>query len=95
MEKAGLSPGPIAERAFNVGFRAAAIGGVVGLSALYLFGPLSVNNDLHLVLTIALYPIFLLSVALLLGMWLGFETDESDLQRVDGDSGDPWKSWPW
>lgn len=60
---------------------------------LYWVGPLSISQGSHLVYTILLYPVYLLTVAVILGVWLGYDTDERNLERVyepvDVDADDP------
>lgn len=93
------SPGPIADHVFEYGFRAAALLGVLGSAIFFWFGPLSLTNGMHVSLTLLLYPVYLLFVAVLLGLWLGYETDGGNLERVsepvEMDSGEAWKRWPW
>lgn len=93
------SPGPIADHVFDTGFRAAALLGVLGSVILFWFGPLSVTNGFHVSVTVLLYPVYLLFVAVLLGLWLGYQTDERNLERttepVEMESGEPWRRWPW
>lgn len=93
------SPGPIADRVFESGFRAAALLGVLGVGILFWFGPLSPTDSMHVSLTLLLYPVYLLFIAVLLGAWLGYETDGRNLERVtepaEMESGEAWKRWPW
>lgn len=99
MSDEARSPGPIADHAFELGFRVSALFGVLGSGILFWFGPLSVTNGMHVSLTLLLFPVYLLSVAVLLGLWLGYETDGRNLERVsepvEMDSGEAWKRWPW
>lgn len=85
------SPGPIAERAFDRGFKAAVAVGLGGIGLLYWTGVLSLTSPFHAAVTLVLFPIYLLGVAVLLAAWLGFGTDETDLERVivEADSEDP------
>jgi hypothetical protein len=39
-------------------------------------------NGVDILVTLVLFPVYLVFVAMVLGVWLGFATDESDLQRV-------------
>jgi hypothetical protein len=92
MADTSRSPGPIAERAFESGFKAAILGGIVGIGSLYWTDVLSTANGLHTTLTVVLFPVYLIFAATALGVWLGFATDGSDLHRVtrevDGESED-------
>lgn len=80
MSRPGATPGPIADRAFDAGFKAAAVGGVVGLTGGYLLGILSLYGALFVLLF--LYPTYLVFVSLLLARWLGYDTDRSNLETV-------------
>jgi hypothetical protein len=82
MADAGRAPGPIAERAFDRGFKLAIAVGAVGVGLLYWLGVLSHSSGLHVTLTLVLFPVYLLSVATLLGVWLGYDTDERNLERI-------------
>ncbi len=75
-------PGPIADRTFDVGLRVGAVGGVACVALLYWAGVLSVTNPLHTTVTLVLFPVYVLSVAVFLGLWLGYDTDETNLKRV-------------
>lgn len=92
-------PGPIADHVFDNGLRVGALLGVLGSAILFWFGPLSLTNGMHVSLTLLLYPIYLLFVAVILGLWLGYETDGRNLERVsepvEMDSGEAWERWPW
>jgi len=87
------SPGPIAEQAFETCFRMAAVSGVVVLGVCYWLGLLSLSDPLHVVTTLLLFPVYLLFVAILLGVWLGYATDERNLTPVadpeESDADDP------
>ena len=82
MPEAGRSPGPIAERTFERGFKIAILGGFAGVWLLYWTGVLSVTNGVHVSVTLMLFPVYLVFAATVLGVWLGFATDQRDLQRV-------------
>jgi hypothetical protein len=82
MSQAGRSPGPIAERTFERGFKIAILGGLAGVGLLYWTGILSATNGVHISVTLVLFPVYLVFAGALLGVWLGFATDERDLQRV-------------
>lgn len=82
MGKPGSSPGPIADRTFDLGFKMAVAGGIFGVVVLYWSGVLSITTGSDVVFTLTLFPVYLLAVAVLLGMWLGYERDASNLKRV-------------
>jgi hypothetical protein len=82
MADSSRSPGPIAERTFDRGFKVAVVGGVGGVWLLYWIDVLSVSNTVHATVTIVLFPVYLIFAATLLGVWLGFDTDRRDLERV-------------
>jgi hypothetical protein len=92
MADTSRSPGPIAEQAFENGFKAAILGGLLGIGSLYWTDVLSTANGLHTTLTVVLFPVYLVFAATALGVWLGFATDGSDLhhvtREVDGESED-------
>lgn len=92
------SPGPIADQTFNQGFRFAVLAGLAGIALLYWSGKLSMSNVMQVTSTLLLFPIYLLFVSVVLGVWLGYETDETDLERViedsDGESDDSSRNWP-
>lgn len=75
-------PGPIADQTFDLGLKFGAAGGVACAALLYWTGVLSVTNSFHTAVTIVLFPVYVLSVAVLLGLWLGYDTDEANLKRV-------------
>lgn len=96
MTARGTSPGPLAERAFEFGMKAAAIGGLVFLLLLHYAGALSLVDSSHLLKILLLFPVYLVFVSILLSLWLGFDPDERDLRPVDEDrTRDPWEDWPW
>ena len=47
MADTSRSPGPVAERAFESGFKTAILGGLVGIGSLYWTDVLSTANGLH------------------------------------------------
>jgi hypothetical protein len=93
-----MSPGPIADRTFDTGFRTAAILGVVVTAGLFWLGVLSVTNGIHVASVLLFFPVYLLFAAIVLGVWLGYETDETDLERVtesaEMETGDLRDWWP-
>ena len=97
MSPRGTAPGPIADRTFDWGFKVATGGGLLTIGALYLFGvvPLTVMN---LLFTLLLFPVYLVLVSMVMGVWLGYETDETNLKPTTEEvemKADPWKNWPW
>lgn len=80
MSRRGATPGPIADRTFDAGFKAAAVGGVAGLTCSYLVDVLSLYGALFAL--VFLYPTYLVFVAILLATWLGYDTDRSNLEVV-------------
>lgn len=82
MSHSSGSPGPIADRTFDTGLKFGAAGGAACVAFLYWLGVLSVTNPFHTTVTLVLFPVYVLSVAVLLGLWLGYDTDETDLKRV-------------
>ncbi|PSQ61805.1 MAG: hypothetical protein BRD21_08515 [Halobacteriales archaeon SW_8_66_22] len=75
-------PGPIADRTFERGFKLAAIAGAIGVALLYVIGPFTLSSGSELVFASLLYPIYLLSVAIALAVWLGYPPDERNLEPV-------------
>ena len=74
------SPGPAAAAAFRSGMLAGGILGLVGLGLLYWTGavtPIVVGYGL-----VALYPVYLVVVAVVLSRWLGYDKDATDLRPV-------------
>jgi len=98
MGNPGTTPGPIADRTFDRGFKLATLAGLAVIAALYVTGVLSHTSSFDVVVTLALYPVYLLCVAVVLGVWLGYDTDQSNLKRVvkevDRDGDDPKKLEP-
>jgi len=82
MANPGTSPGPIADRTFDRGFKLAVLGGLAGIATLYWIGVLSPTSSFDVVVTLALFPVYLLCVAVVLGVWLGYDTNQSNLKRV-------------
>lgn len=81
MDQPDISPGPIAEHTFERGLQIAALAGLAGLGLLFLSGTLSFSG-VHLTISFVLFPVYILAVALVLGVWLGYQTDQSNLRRV-------------
>ncbi|AFZ74052.1 hypothetical protein [Natronobacterium gregoryi] len=96
MPRSSVSPGPIANQLFESGFRLAVIGGLSVVVALHWMGALSLLEPVTVVLVALLFPIYLVFVSMLLAVWLGYDRDETNLQRVDSEEADdPWEGWPW
>lgn len=102
MDKPGATPGPISDRTYEQGLRIAAVVGLAAVVAAFWFGSLAPSEPGHVVMIAALFPIYLLSVSVGLGVWLGYTTDERNLRRVteeDTDSEDDLQDrtngWPW
>lgn len=81
-DRPGTVPGPIADRTFDRGFKLAAIAGAVGVALVYVIGPFTLSSGSELVFAFLLYPIYLLAVAIVLAVWLGYPPDERNLERV-------------
>jgi len=86
-------PGPLADEAFERGFRWAALLGVAGAGLLFFSGTLSPLDGFHLLLVVTLFPVYLVFVSVVLGVWLGYDTDATDLRPVDRgtEPEDPWE----
>ena len=80
MEKLRKSPGPAAAYAFRLGMYAGAIIGLAAIGALFFVGALSlVLLGYALVL---LFPVYLVIVATVLSVWLGYDQDAASLRPV-------------
>jgi len=80
MKEVRPSPGPDAARAYRLGMIAGGIVGLVIVGALYLAGfltPLSLGY-----VVVALFPIYLIVVAVVLSVWLGYDKDVTSLRPV-------------
>ena len=74
------SPGPAAEHAFRTGIIAAALAGLAGIGLLYWTGTIALLlAGYSLVL---LFPLYLVAAAVVLSVWLGYNTDATDLRPV-------------
>ena len=94
MSRGGDTPGPIAARTFELGFKVALIGGLGILGAGHWFGIVSLSERVTLVIVLLLFPVYLVFVSMVLSVWLGYAADEHDLQAVAGEEHDPWENWP-
>ncbi|WP_311171984.1 hypothetical protein [Halobellus ordinarius] len=86
MVEAPPAPGPDAARAFRLGSAAGAVAGLVVIGLLYWTGVLS-PLALGYVLVL-LFPVYLLLVAVVLSLWLGYDKDATALRpvtRTDGE----------
>jgi fatty acid desaturase len=95
MATSAKSPGPAAERAFRTGIRAAAVGALAVLGALYWTGALA--GYVAVFVVIVLFPVYLLVVASVLSKWLGFAKGPTNLRRVTREDADGPRSGegPW
>jgi hypothetical protein len=59
---------------------AAVVGGLAVLAALYVHGALTATTGLYVLL--ALFPVYLVIVASILSVWLGYGKDATDLRPV-------------
>lgn len=82
MDGTGVAPGPISDRTFDQGFKLAAVLGLGVVAVVFWLGPLSPGDAVHVVVTGALFPVYLLFAACALGVWLGYDTDERNLELV-------------
>lgn len=75
-----VSPGPSAHYAFRLGMIAAAIVGLAGIGLLYWLGVFSslVGGGILLIM----FPVYLVIIASILSVWLGFGKDATDLRPV-------------
>lgn len=74
------SPGPAARSAFRSGALVAALAGLVGIAYLYwadVLNPLSMGYAL-----LMLFPVYMVVVAVVLSVWLGYDKDATDLRPV-------------
>ncbi|MFW5905700.1 MAG: hypothetical protein ACOCUO_02520 [archaeon] len=74
------SPGPAADHAFRLGIVAAAIVGLGGLGTLYWSRTISVWVAGYTL--IILFPLYLVLVAVVLSVWLGYDKDATALRPV-------------
>ncbi|GAB3327439.1 hypothetical protein EI982_15270 [Haloplanus rallus] len=75
------APGPAARSAFRLGVLAGGVLGLVVLGWLYRSGSLTPTTAVYV--AVALYPPYLLVVASLLSVWLGFDKGPTDLRPVE------------
>jgi len=80
MEIPLTSPGPAAAHAFKLGLRAGAIIGLATIVALYYFGVIELVLAGYALLL--LFPVYLVFVAAVLSVWLGYDKDATALRPV-------------
>ncbi|MDS0280698.1 hypothetical protein [Haloarcula onubensis] len=80
MEIPLTSPGPDAAHAFRLGLRAGAVVGIAGIMALYYFGVIELLFAGYALLV--LFPVYLVFVAVVLSVWLGYDKDATALRPV-------------
>ena len=80
MDEIRLSPGPAAAYAFRLGTIAGAIVGMTAIGVFYFVGLLSAVVAGYVVLF--LFPIYLVLVAVLLSIWLGYDPGLTSLRPV-------------
>ena len=74
------SPGPAAAYAFRLGVIAGAIAGLAVVGVLYWQGVLSLAIAGYVLAT--LFPVYLVLVATVLSVWLGYDKDATALRPV-------------
>jgi len=80
MDVSKHSPGPAAESAFRTGIVVAALIGLTTIGVSYWTGTIAlVLAGYSLVL---LFPLYLVAAAVVLSVWLGYNTDARDLRPV-------------
>jgi hypothetical protein len=80
MGTVSIGPGPDAARAFRLGMITGAIVGLLALGGLYwakMITPVVAGYAL-----VALFPIYLVFVAVVLSRWLGYDKDATSLRPV-------------
>jgi hypothetical protein len=75
-----VSPGPDANRAFRIGMVIAVVAGLCFLGVLYW--PRWISGKVLAFALVVLFPVYLLVAASILSVWLGFDKDPTDLERV-------------
>ena len=74
------SPGPAAESAFRTGMITAALVGLAGVGGLYALDTVPLTLVGYAV--VLLFPLYLVGVASVLSVWLGYDVDATDLKPV-------------
>lgn len=80
MEDQRPPPGPDAARAYRLGMIVGGIIGLVGVGALYFAGTLTPLALGYVI--VALFPVYLITVAVVLSVWLGYDKDITALRPV-------------
>ncbi len=80
MAAANEPPGPDAHLAFRLGMMSGVVVGLVVLGFSYWSGVLTLVHTGYALF--ALFPVYLVFVASVLSVWLGFDADASDLRPV-------------
>jgi len=80
MEDERPPPGPDAARAYRLGMIAGAVLGLLTAGALYWTGVLTPLALGYVV--VALFPVYLIVVAVVLSVWLGYDKDATSLRPV-------------
>ena len=80
MEDERPPPGPDAAGAYRLGMLAGAVLGLVTAGALYWTGVLTPLALGYVV--VALFPVYLIVVAVVLSVWLGYDKDATSLRPV-------------
>lgn len=75
-----ISPGPVADHAFRLGTILGAVTGLSGIGLLYWAGVLTPILLVYVLL--AVFPVYLVIVAVVLSRWLGFDKDVTALRPV-------------
>ena len=80
MDEERPRPGPDAARAYRLGM---VVGGVIGLAAIGVLYWAGILTPLALgYVVVALFPVYLVGVAVVLSVWLGYDKDATSLRRV-------------
>jgi hypothetical protein len=80
MSKTPVSPGPVAADAFRLGMVLGAVVGLAGIGLLYWVGTLAPILIVYVLL--AIFPVYLVLVAVALSLWLGYDKDVTALRPV-------------
>ena len=80
METTMASPGPAAAYAFRLGIFTGAVVGFATTGLLYWHGALSLLESGYVL--VALFPIYLVLVAIALSVWLGYDKGKQALRPV-------------
>lgn len=85
MARYSVSPGPVAAHAFRLGMIAAGVVGLVAIGLSYWLGQLTLPLAGYAVLV--LFPVYLVLVASVLSVWLGYDKDVTSLRPVYREDG--------